>query len=322
MRGYSRCNNHYSWLGEGILQSVDHTISLKKMSESGTSTNNAEQPSSVWPDFGKMASDAQATISQATDALQKNMDDLSVNATGKSLDEHGQMISEQAKALGESTDALTKEWTGLSLDEHGQIIATTASEIGATIATNTSAMAVEVHSSLNKFCEDNTGATMESHGESLVKNIEETTSSFIAQGSEGASALVEGAVNAFVTAGPEAQKQLTQMLEVASPHLEAHGPVIAKALENVPVIKSANALATAIPKSPEYIGDVLATLSKTNVIGNADVTKILDGAKALNLADAKGKLKQEEIIKTYTSISTFFTSSMGKALLSAAANKK
>ena len=291
------------------------------MSEDAASASNEERPASIWPDFGKMASDAQATISQATDSLQKNMDDLSVSATGKSLDEHGQIIAEQAKALGENTDSLTKKWTGLSLDEHGQIIATTASEIGSTIASNTSAVAVEVHGSLNKFCEENTGATMESHGETLMKNIEETTSGFIAQGSEGASALVDGVVNAFVTAGPEAQKQLTQMLEVASPHLKRHGPAIAKALENVPVIKSASALATAIPKSPEYIGDVLATLSKTNVIGKADVTRILDGAKAWNLADANWKLKQDEIIKTYASITTFFTSSLGKALLSAAATK-
>lgn len=291
------------------------------MSDS-TAETTEQKPASVWPDFGKLASDAQASISQVTDTLQKNMDDLSVSTTGKSLDEHGQIIADQAKVIGEASDSLTKEWTGLSLDEHGQIIAATASEIGSTIASNTGAMAVEVHSSLNKFCEENTGATMESHGEGLMRSIEETTSTFIAQGAEGATALTEGTVNAFVTAGPEAQRQLTQMLEVAAPHLEKHGPVIAKALENVPVIKSANAIAKAIPQSPEYIGDVLATLSKTNVIGKADVTKILDSAKALNLADATGKLKQDEIIKTYSNISSFFTSSLGKAVLSAAATKK
>ena len=49
------------------------------------------------------------------------------------------------------------------------------------------------------------------------------------------------------------------------------------------------------------------------------VEKVLDSMKTLNLADAKGQLRKDEIIKTYATISTFFASSIGKAILSAAA---
>jgi hypothetical protein len=167
------------------------------------------------------------------------------------------------------------------LDEHGQIIATTASDIGQQIAQDTGTLAVEVHNNLDTFCKDNTGESLAGHQEALVSNCESLTKKFTDLGSEGSSALVLGVVNQFVTAGEQSQKQLTELLEFAAPHLQAHGPAIATALEaNCGTLKNVTGnLVSAIPKSPEYLGTVLGTICKTNIISKDHMDKVLGSMK-------------------------------------------
>ena len=247
------------------------TGALNAMSEAGENLSSGIDKLSVdatgksLGEHGRIIADQAAMVGEQAKVIGEKIgeesDTLSKDWTGKSLEEHGQVISDQAamvgeqakvigEKIGEESDTLSKDWTGKSLEEHGQQIMSSASQIGSQIAEQSGTLAVDVHRSLDEFCSANTGLSLTEHGEALASNCKILTRKFTDLGSDGSSALVCGVVNSFVTAGEETQKQLTEFITVAAPHLQAHGPAIVAALEsNCGVLKNITGdVVKAIPK--------------------------------------------------------------------------
>ena len=161
------------------------------MSENNETTTSSSVFSGF--DFSKLNSDIIQSATSLNDQINKDIEQLSLTTTGKSLSENAAILADQAKECG---DKLNKNFDLLAKD---------------------------VHSNLDEFTKTQTGESLASHQESITKM-------FVNLGNEGSTALGIGILDQSISASQESLQKLIALLEYSAPQLSSVGPSIISAL--------------------------------------------------------------------------------------------